>query len=155
MFPILYILGLRCWKAISVESFRWDLITWIGSTMETSRLDFNKTKAGIVGCNWSHEEDKLTKEHSDRGEELGQKSEMGWGDGGSRKGGGEGLVKKGRRIIRRVWSHGSKERKQFKKQGVTKSCRRSRKIKLNMSTGFIDKEVISDFNKRLTLKQKW
>lgn len=45
---------------------------------------------------------------------LGRKFEMGWGDGGSGKEGRGGLVKRGRRVIRRVWSRGSNERKYFK-----------------------------------------
>lgn len=64
-----------------------------------------------------------------KGGGLGQKLEKGWEDGGSRKEGKRRLAKRGRRAIRRVCSHGSDERKYFKKQGVTKSCRKVKKDK--------------------------
>lgn len=39
------------------------------------------------------------------------------------------MAKRGRRPVRRVCSHGSDERKYFKKDGVTKSCRKVKKYK--------------------------
>lgn len=83
-----------------------------------------------------HGEDALFQGHCDEGEGLGQKLDMVcWKDGRSRNKGKRGLAKRGRRTIRRVYSHGSDERKYFKKQGVAKSHRKVKKDKARSVSG--------------------
>lgn len=119
-FLILDILGLRCQRISQWRAFVgvcWDFV----GTMKHIQV-------GFVGCN-CRGEDEFIKGHCDKGEGLGQKPETGWEDGGSRKESKRGQAKRGRRAIRRVCSHESDEREQFKKQGVTTICRKVKEYK--------------------------
>lgn len=72
------------------------------STTEEPRLSFNRLKATRLLVVIEVMEGMSSPRGTVPGGGSGRKPEMGWGDGGSRKEGRGGLVKRGWRAIRRV-----------------------------------------------------